>query len=470
MTHTTYHRKDIKMKPQNSLTKQLLLIVFIFSLNISAGFKLVAYFPLYSTESYANSVDYSQFTHVNIEAIYSTAEGKLEIPSWSGSGVKELTLIDTVVSKCQSSNTKVLLTVGYTTSTLEMITDSAAREKFSDTLIQYCKEKGINGIDLDLEGNFDSDGYAIFANLLRTKIDTCDLLLSAAVTGSPSYSGNKWTDEFLSCLDYINVMIYDLKGSWNGSPIGNHSSYSDFTSAATEWNKRISKDKIILGTPLYGRTFADDGTMRIWGNNSWSSNTILYKDIKFFFPEELLTDTTAGEFNKKINDLNLSSEELATFNTNVCENSTALTGSDMLGKTFYSGPILTKKKTKYALEENFGGIMILKLSYDSDDSTSLTRMIYNEIETYKTSNSELPKTLKNKHNFYFLNKIISCPFENINSVIVYSLNGKRLLQKPFKDFKQMPANNKLNCSKGIYFLKLISSDNRCYTEKIILTK
>ncbi len=446
----------------------LYLVIFVINVNSKSNFKVVAYFPLYSTIEEAKKTNFSQFTHVNIEAVYSSKEGELEIPSWSGNILKELALIDTIISKGHAANTKILLTVGYSTSTLEMLKDSIAREKFSDTLIQYCKQKHINGIDLDIEGNFDSDGYTKFANLLKKKINSDSLLLSAAVTGSPKYNGQKWSDNFLQAMDYINVMIYDIRGSWNGSPIGNHSSYEDYIIAATEWNKRISKSKIILGTPLYGRTFADDGTMRIWGNNSWSSNTILYKDIVKFFSGTLLTDTTAGEFNHTIGDLNLSENEMASFNINICENwnnAPTLTGNEILGKTFYSGPTLTKEKTKYTLNNSFGGIMILKLSYDTNDSTSLIKTICNEVELNQTNIIPNSKTDSYKIQI-FENTTISTPFKRIKVAKLYNVNG-RLLLKIKPDNLSCPIFiDKSNHAKGINILKLESFTGQIYTKKI----
>lgn len=458
------------------MKKRILKISLFFMINIviiansESDFKIVAYFPLYSTVEEANSIDFSQFTHVNIEAIYSTKEGKLELPSWSGNGKKEKELIDSIISKGHAAKIKVLLTVGYSASTLEMIKDSTAREIFTDTLIEYCKQKNIDGIDLDLEGNFDSDGYTQLALLLRSKIKNENIILSAAVTGSPNYNGDKWTDEFIHTMDYINVMIYDIRGSWNGSPIGNHSSFEDFILAAREWNKRLSKKRIVLGTPMYGRTFADDGTMRIWGSNSWSSNTILYKDIIKFFSGTLLTDTTAGEFNHTISDLKLSDEKLTLFNSSVCENwsnTPYLTGNEMLGKTFYSGPFLTKEKTKYALENHFGGMMILKLSYDSNDSTSLIKTICNEIKSYQTDILTNSNYKNNGYTISLLNDfVINVPFNDIKTAKAFTLNGQLILKVSLNNLSKPLFMKKAFPSKGIFIVKLESLSGQIYTNKI----
>lgn len=349
-------------------------------------FMLVAYYPLYAPLETAKAMDFSRFTHINIEAVFSSAQGELIVPSYFETpGSSGMELIDYIVEEGHSGGAKVLLTLGYSNSTLEMVESEESRARFCQEILSFCRDKDIDGIDLDLEGDFDSRGYQAFAQLLRNSIEDSDFLISAAVSGSPQQAGHRWTDEFLACCDYINVMVYDLLGSWEGSPVGNHASYEGFLQAAQGWSQRLAKNRIVLGTPLYGRTFTDQGGLLVWGRESWSSNAISYGNIIEYFPESLRDDTMAGGLHLSLEDLLLSEDGLTAFNRDVLgdySNSSALTGNEMLGRTYFSGPELSRQKTLYALENDFAGMMILKLSQDAHGPDSIIEAVYQEIQDF----------------------------------------------------------------------------------------
>ncbi|KAL0603890.1 Oviduct-specific glycoprotein, partial [Plecturocebus cupreus] len=89
------------------------------------------------------------------------------------------------------------------------------------------------------------------------------LLLSAAVSGVPHIVQTSYEVRFLGrLLDFINVMSYDLHGSWERFTGHNSPLFSlpeDLKSSAyamNYWRKLgVPSEKLIMGIPTYGRTF-----------------------------------------------------------------------------------------------------------------------------------------------------------------------------------------------------------------------
>jgi chitinase len=136
-------------------------------------------------------------------------------------------------------------------------------------------------------------------------------------------------------------MIYDQTATWSSSPFGNHASFDHFQAAEKYWvNRGFTKDKLVMGLPFYGYRF----TSRNGGQGTSSK----YSEIVAAFPSlSNSDDQTPGE--------------------DLC---------------FFNGPETIKKKTTYALENGFGGVMVWEMSQDCEGGKSLQKAITEAFNAY----------------------------------------------------------------------------------------
>nr|XP_036215864.1 chitinase-like protein 3 [Bactrocera oleae] len=155
--------------------------------------------------------------------------------------------------------------------------DPERRKRFVRTVVQFVQRHSFDGVDLDWEypnqrHNLDFDDKNNFITLLRELkegLAPYEYLLTAAV-GSSAESASKSYNipEISKYLDLINVMAYDLHGSWDPVTGNNAPLYAGPTDI-TEKNKQLNLDaiikywlsegapreKLVVGVPFYGRTF-----------------------------------------------------------------------------------------------------------------------------------------------------------------------------------------------------------------------
>ena len=145
-----------------------------------------------------------------------------------------------------------------------------ARPKLVANLVDLVDRYGLDGLDIDLEGDLmasiDAAGnYTPFVRELATALHARSKILTAA-TGS--YQGGMVPDGSLAYFDLIGIMSYDQVGPTWGTPGGEHSSYSQAVADLTLWiGKGVPASKLALGVPFYGRGF---GTFR----EGWSLQEI----------------------------------------------------------------------------------------------------------------------------------------------------------------------------------------------------
>ena len=113
-----------------------------------------------------------------------------------------------------------------------------------------------------------SGNYVALLEDLRSAFMSYNWLLSAAVPAPKSRIDSGYdVPKIAQLLDFINVMTYDLHGSWDGfadhhAPLYKRShDYYPFNTltvdyAMTYWNQKgAPKHKLVMGVPFYGRSF-----------------------------------------------------------------------------------------------------------------------------------------------------------------------------------------------------------------------
>ncbi len=285
-------------------------------------------------------VDYKNMTHAFFSFLKPTTKGGL----WKFSATEERALFhflrDTPKNNCKRF---ISLSDGGDGVFSIMASDSAARKSFIANVIAFCKEKDFDGIDLDWErmnNETKKKNYTKIMKELRIAVNKVGLQLVATVS-----FGNYWCqwieNEALQQADWIQVMAYDQTGTWSGSAFGNHASFEHFLQAETYWVKRgFSRNKMVMGLPFYGYKFKD--------KNGGQAKALRYSEIVAAFP-------------------NIDADSDQTPKEHYC---------------FFNGPEIIKKKTNYALENGFAGVMVWEMSQDSKGDKSLHQVILNTFTTF----------------------------------------------------------------------------------------
>jgi chitinase len=267
---------------------------------IQSEYKKVGYFSSWSTYSNYNPVDIdaSKLTHINYAFANISSDGKIALgDSWADvekpfpgdtedqpykGNFYQLTKL-----KQQYPHLKTLISVGGWTWS-EKFSDVALTEQsrtiFAQSSLDFILKYGFDGIDLDWEypvaggepDNIhrpeDKQNFTLLLKKIRETLDAQSakdgkkyLLTIAGGTGN-GYANNTELNLIHQYVDYIQVMTYDLHGSWESitgmnAPLYRDPEtkfYSDFSvqdAILIYLNKGVPANKLIMGIPFYGRVY-----------------------------------------------------------------------------------------------------------------------------------------------------------------------------------------------------------------------
>jgi chitinase len=120
-----------------------------------------------------------------------------------------------IVKSVHAAGKKVLISVAGSATTFVPATSSNYLQTFTANLVNIMTNRGYDGIDIDWEpiNSSDTNQFVTFITTLRTKMDAISPrpLLTAAVATQPATIGS-----LQSKFDQINIMTYDMSGTWAG--------------------------------------------------------------------------------------------------------------------------------------------------------------------------------------------------------------------------------------------------------------
>jgi chitinase len=195
-------------------------------------------------------------------------------------------------------------------------TDPELRAQAVQAITTYCLENGLDGVDFDWEfpGNeTESAGYVALLAEVRQAFAPHHLRVSVALAAWQDLS-----DDLYAAVDRIHIMAYDHEGR-----------HATFEQAAEDIQAFIERgappEKLLLGVPFYGRDVHDFST------------ALTYAEIvRRYHPAPDV---------------------------------------DEAGGVYFNGITTIQRKTRYALEQQLGGVMIWELGQDTSDDMSLLQAI-----------------------------------------------------------------------------------------------
>jgi len=238
--------------------------------------------------------------------------------------------------KKQHRHLKLLLSIGgwtYSPSFHPVVVSPAFRHKFVESSVKLLEDYGLDGLDIDYEypqNNEQARGYAHLLKELRHALDHHQrkkgidhrFLLTIAAPCGPQNYHQLHVAEMDRYLDFWNLMAYDYAGSWD-SVAGHQANIRGGPISGAEavkfyHGKGVPRHKLILGIPLYGRSFMNtEGPGKPFsgvGPGSWESGVYDYRALplpgSYVFRDEKMMASWSYDYEKK-EMISFDSEEVA---------------------------------------------------------------------------------------------------------------------------------------------------------------
>ncbi|ODA83238.1 hypothetical protein RJ55_01750 [Drechmeria coniospora] len=210
--------------------------------------------------------------------------------------------------KKENRMTKLMLSIGGWGSSANFAGVAATPETraiFAETAVELMKDWGFDGIDVDWEypqNEIEGNHMLLLLRAVRQELDKYAATfahghhfeLSIAAPAGPANYANYPLYELGQLLDHVNIMAYDFAGPWSKTSAHHANLYMnsenlESTSLAADGvvqhylDEGVPAAKMILGMPVYGRSFQQTGDIgRPYngiGDGSWEKGAWDYKAL-----------------------------------------------------------------------------------------------------------------------------------------------------------------------------------------------
>jgi len=271
----------------------------------SAGdFLVVGYFPDYRIDSVDSSIG-SRVTDLIYFSIEPEPTGELDTSRLQPEHLTKLSEIK------NAHGTAILVALGgwgRSDGFAAMATDQAARANFIQNITQFCLDNQFDGADFDWEFPADQaevNAYAILLVEVKQAFQPHGLLVTVALS-----SWQELGSAAYEAVDRVHLMSYDHSGE--------HSTYDDAVGDVDAMlGQGVPQEKLYLGVPFYGRDIDN------------ANNYYTYTEI--------------------VSDYHPAPDV------------------DLVSNIYFNGINTIQAKTRYALRQGLGGIMIWEVGQDSDE-------------------------------------------------------------------------------------------------------
>lgn len=237
-----------------------------------------AWLPGWLTNFDLNTIPWQSYSHLTFSFAVTTND-----QSMVSLDKVNTAFLQSFVSRAHQENVGALVSIGGWTgsqyySTLMQPSNQAA---FVNTIVSMVKQYNLDGIDFDWEypgkqgigcnqiSPDDSSNFLSFLQKLRQDPVGSKLKLTAAVSITPfaGPDGTPMSDvsKFGEVLDFLNIMNYDIWGSWS-STVGPNAPLFDSCAPTAEGSGQSAvkawtgagfpANKIVLGVAAYGHSFS----------------------------------------------------------------------------------------------------------------------------------------------------------------------------------------------------------------------
>ncbi|KAH6655949.1 hypothetical protein BKA67DRAFT_675964 [Truncatella angustata] len=287
-----------------------------------------------------------------------------------------------------------------------MASTAAGRKSWSKSVLHTVMEYGFDGVDLDWEypvasdrggSEEDAENYIKLLKELRSVFDEEGTSYGITFTIPTSYwylqNFNISAMVSETGVNWVNVMSYDLHGTWDGnndgsrwteSVLAGHTNLTEIKIALDLlWRNDVDPSKIVLGMGFYGRTFTLDDTECSTPGCAWAgagqagdctatAGILSYKEIV-----ELMADSNSllvWDEDAAVNYMTYGEDQWVSFDTN---------------QTF-------QQKIDFANDHCLGGIMIWAVDQDTYDWQALSALLDDDVngDSLLTGGSETTSTKK----------------------------------------------------------------------------